>query len=109
MFFRFKDRTSLCLISFFQAFSLALYCSLVAIMFWKGNNLFGNDSNYWGPVLFLIIFATSALISALLVLGYPLYLIWQKKQIGKALRLIGYTTCWLIGFVLLGILLAIIF
>jgi hypothetical protein len=109
MFFRSKDKTSLCLISFFQALGLALYCSLVAILFWKGNNLFGNDPNYWGPVLFLIIFTTSALISALLVLGYPIYLIWQKKQIQKALRLVAYTAAWLTGFVLLGILLIIIF
>lgn len=109
MCFRFKDKTSLGLISFLQALGLALYCSLVATLFWKGNNLFGNDPNYWGPVLFLIIFTTSALVSALLVLGYPIYLFWQKKQITKALRLIGYTAGWLIGFVLLGILLILIF
>ena len=109
MFFRHKDKTSLNLISFLQALGLAIYCSLVALLFWKGNHLFGNDSNYWGPVLFLIIFTTSALISALIVLGYPIYLIWQKKQIAMALRLIGYTAGWLIAFALLGILPAIIF
>lgn len=109
MFFHPKDKTSLCLISFLQALGLAFYCSLVAILFWKGNNLFGNDPNYWGPVLFLIIFTTSALISALLVLAYPVYLIWQKKQIAKAIRLIGYTAVWLLGFALLGLLLTIIF
>ncbi len=105
----FKKKTSLCLISFLQALGLALYCSLVALLFWKGNHLLGNVPNYWGPVLFLIIFATSALISALIVLGYPVYLIWQKKEIKKAIRLAGYTAGWLVGFALIGILLAIIF
>jgi len=105
----FKEKTSLGLISFLQALGLALYCSLVALIFWKGNEWFGKMSNYWGPVLMLVLFTTSALISALLVLGYPLYLFWQKKQTQKAIRLVGYTAGWLVGFTLLGILLAIIF
>jgi len=108
MCFRFKEKTSLGLISFLQALGLAVYCSLVALLFWRGNELFGKVPNYWGPVLFLIIFTTSALISALLVLGYPFYL-WQKKETKKAIRLVGYTTAWLVGFTLLGLLLAIIF
>lgn len=109
MCFRFKEKTSLGLISFLQALGLALYCSLVAVLFWKGNQLFGNVPNYWGPVLFLIIFTTSALVSALLVLGYPFYLFWQKKQVKTAIRLVGYTAVWLVGFVLLAILLMVIF
>src|SRR4030042_3813258 len=108
MCFRFKDKTSLGLISFLQALGLAVYCGLVAIFFWKGNEWFGKMSNFWGPVLFLVIFTTSALVSGLLVLGYPFYLFWQKKQTQKAIRLVGYTTVWLVSFVLLGILLMII-
>jgi len=109
MCFRFKDKTSLGLISFLQALSLAVYCGLVAIFFWKGNEWFGKMSNFWGPALFLVIFTTSALVSGLLVLGYPFYLFWQKKQTQKAIRLVGYTTVWLVSFVLLGILLILIF
>jgi len=105
----FKEKTSLGLISFLQALGLALYCSLVALIFWKGNEWFGKMSDYWGPVLMLVLFTTSALISALLVLGYPLYLFWQKKQTQKAIRLVGYTAIWLVSFVLLGILLMVIF
>jgi hypothetical protein len=109
MLFRFKEKTSLGLISFLQALGLAFYCGLVATLFWKGNRLFGEDPNYWGPVLFLVIFTTSALVSALLVLGYPFFLFWQKKQTQKAIKLVAYTAIWLLVFILLGLLLAIFF
>jgi len=109
MCFRFKEKTSLCLISFLQALGLALYCGLVSILFWKGNDLFGKDPNFLGPVLFLTVFATSALVSALLVLGYPFFLFWHKKQTEKAIKIVGYTAVWLLGFILLALLLVIIF
>jgi len=109
MCFRFKEKTSLGLISFLQALGLAFYCGLVAILFWKGNQLFGNTPNFWGPALFLVVFTTSALVSALLVLGYPFFLFWQKKQTQKAIRLVGYTAAWLVGFILLALFLVIIF
>ena len=79
------------------------------LLTWKGNNLFNNAPNFLGQILALVLFVTSALVSGLLVLGYPFYLFWHKKQIQKALKLVGYTTIWLIGFILLTILLLIIF
>ena len=109
MCFCFKEKTSLGFISFLQALGLAFYCGLIAILFWKGNQLFGNTPNFWGPALFLIVFTTSALVSALLVLGYPFFLFWQKKQTQKAIRLVGYTAAWLVGFILFALLLVIIF
>jgi hypothetical protein len=109
MCFRFKEKTSLGLISFLQAFGLAIYCGLVSLFFWKGNEIFSNTPNFLGQILALVLFVTSALISGLLVLGYPLYLFWHKKQTQKALRLVGYTALWLVSFILLTILLLIIF
>ena len=109
MCFRFKEKTSLGFISFLQAFGLALYCGLVSLIFWKGNDLFNDVPNFLGQILALILFVTSALVSGLLVLGYSFYLFWYKKQIQKALKLVGYTTIWLVGFIILTILLLIIF
>lgn len=46
---------------------------------------------YFGPVLFLILFVVSALICALLSLGYPVYLFWEKQQKTQALKLVAHT------------------
>ncbi len=103
-----KNRYSLGLIAFLQAAGLIAYCSLVAVLFWQGNRLFGKVPNYLGPMLFLVLFSTSALICAIITLYYPFVLFWQKKQTDKALRLIVYTAGWLIAFTLL-ILLSLVF
>ncbi len=92
---------SLGLISLLQAFALTSYCSLIALLFWRGNKWFGKAPNYLGPLLFLILFSTSALICALLTLGYPAILLWQKKQTNQAIKLVIYTTGWLFLFTLL--------
>ncbi len=98
------EKKSLCYIAFLQALGLILYCSLIGLIFWQGNRWFGTVPNFWGPLLFLILFVASALISALIVLGYPFILFWEKKQTTKALRLVLCTTVWLASFVLLLIL-----
>lgn len=60
-------------------------------------------AHFFRPVFFLVLFVVSALISALLVLGYPIILFWEKKQTVKALKLVVYTTAWLIFFILFAI------
>ena len=89
------------MIGFLQALGLMAYCSLVGILFWKGNEIFGKVPNYWGPFLFLIIFTTSALVSALITLGYPVKLFFDEKRTDQALKLIFYTACWLVFFAVL--------
>lgn len=97
-------KKSLCCVAFLQALGLIFYCGLIGLIFWQGNHWFGTVPNFWGPLLFLILFVASALISALIVLGYPFILFWEKKQTTKALRLVLCTTAWLTSFVLLFIL-----
>lgn len=97
----FKKKYSLCFISFLQALGLTLYCSLVGLIFWQGNKWFGTVPNFWGPLLFLILFVFSAVISALIVLGYPFILFWEKKQTKESLKLVLYTAFWLVFFILL--------
>lgn len=99
-----KRNLSLEFIAFLQALGLLAYCSLVAIIFWNGNRWFGNVTGYFAPLLALVLFTTSALVSSLLTLGYPALLLWQKKQPAQALRLVSYTTGWLILFTLFVIL-----
>ena len=99
-----KKITCPCFISFIQALSLFAYCGIVALLIWQGENLFGKMTSFWGPVLLLVLFAASALICALIVLGYPIYLFWQKKERVLALKIASYTAGWLIFFIILLII-----
>ncbi|MFH1407580.1 MAG: hypothetical protein ABIG91_00880 [Patescibacteria group bacterium] len=107
-FMRSKKPLSLEFVGFLQALGLVFYCGLVSLLFWQGNNLFGNTPNYWGPVLFLIIFSFSALVCALVTLGYPFFIFWEEKKTKKALKLVSLTALWLLVFILLGLILALI-
>src|SRR3989344_8355343 len=104
-----KRNFSLEFIAFLQASGLLAYCSLVAVILWNGNRWFGNVTGYFAPLLALVLFTTSALISALLTLGYPALLLWEKKQPIQALKLVAYTAGWLVLSTLLVILILIIY
>src|SRR3989344_6608001 len=104
-----KRNFSLEFIAFLQASGLLAYCSLVAVVLWNGNRWFGNVAGYLAPLLALVLFTTSALISALLTLGYPALLLWQKKQPARALKLAAYTAGWLALFTSFVILFLIIY
>jgi len=92
------------LIAFCQALGLVVYCGLVSLLFWQGENWFGRYPTFLAPLLIIVLFSTSALIAALLTLGYPFVLFWKKKQTMQALRLVGYTAVWLVFFIVLIIL-----
>lgn len=93
-----KKSLPLALIAFLQALGVAVYCGLVALIFWRGEDWFGTASNFLSPTFILMLFVTSALVSALLVLGYPFILFWEKDQPTQALKLVGFTTAWLVLF-----------
>ena len=95
--------------AFFQALALTIYCGLVGIVFWGGDEIFGKMSNYFGPLTFLVLLCFSALVSALLTLGYPFVLFWIDKKPKKALRLVIYTTLWLFLFLILLMVTLVIF
>ena len=93
------SKFSLPFIAFLQAVGLVVYCGLVGLLFWKGSDWFGKPPHlFLGPVMFLVLFVVSALISALIVLGYPFFLFWEKKKIKEALRLVVCTTLWIVFF-----------
>lgn len=95
-----KNSPSLEFIAFLQALGLIVYCSLVGLIIFQGNSWFGPLTAPFGPILFLLLFVVSALISASLVLAYPFLILWEEKNTRKAIKLVIYTTLWLILFVL---------
>lgn len=102
----FKKKTGLSLefIGFLQAFGLTVYCSLISLLMFRGNDLFGTVPNFAGPLLFLLLFSTSVLICGLVTLGYPFLLFWKEKKVVEAFKLVGYTTVWSVGFVCMVLL-----
>ncbi len=95
--------------SLFQAAGVAVYIFLIANIFLKGNEWFGPlVGNILGPILFLTLFVVSALITASLVLGYPIYLFWEKKKRKEAIKLVLMTTVWLSLFLLVVLVLIVI-
>jgi len=103
-----KKDYPLCKISLYQALGLLVYCALVAVIFWKGNAWFATPG-YLGPVMVLLLFATSALVCGLIVFSFPFYLFWEKKEAKKALRLVAYTAGWSALFIFLFMLLMLVF
>jgi hypothetical protein len=101
------ENFSLGFIAFLQALGLTAYCSLIAVFFWQANQWFGRVPTYLAPLLFLTLFTTSALICAIMVLGYPAILLLSKKQTAQAIKLVLGTALWLVFFTLcvMGLLL----
>ncbi len=83
---------------FLQALEVFLYCSLIGVIFWKGNEVFGETDSYLGPLAFLLLFSASVLICAVIVFykPYKLFIAGRKKD---ALSTVISTTIWL--FILL--------
>ena len=85
-------------ISFLQGLGLSIYISLVGVIFWNGDEWFGKADNYLGPVLVLTLLVASALICGALALGYPLYIALEKKKLQEAIKIVIYTTLWVVIF-----------
>jgi hypothetical protein len=94
---------------FIQAFGVTLYCLLVSLFFWKGNEVFGKFQNYLGPAIFLILFIVSALICVALVFYRPYKLFFGEGKKKEAVNLVIATTVWLFLFLVVFLLLALVF
>lgn len=93
-------------LGFLQAGGVSLYCSLVGFLMWNADKMFGNKPNYFGPVAFLLLFSTSALICALLVFYQPYQLFFANKK-KEALDLVLFTALFLFLFFLIFFSLAV--
>lgn len=85
--------------SLINSLGVLAYVSAVATLMFNGNAIFGKEDKWWMPVLFLMLFVFSALITALLVLGRPiaLYLANEKKA---AWQMIFTTAAWILIIIL---------
>lgn len=93
------------MLGFFQALGVTFYCSLVGLLFWKGNEIFGQQINYLGPVLVLVLLSVSVLICALIVFYRPYRLFFDGKK-KEAAELVLSTTAWLFVFFLVFLFIA---
>lgn len=84
--------------SLLQAFSLVAYVSFAGVFMWRANSLLGPIDNWVGPIMFLTFFSFSVLVCGLTSLAYPVWLIWDQKDVQGAVRVIALTTLWLAVF-----------
>ena len=94
-----KETSSIKTLGFLQAAGVTMYCSLIGILFWKGNEIFGRVPNYFGPVAFLLLFSVSVLVCGLVVFYKPYKLFFDGKK-KEAVDLVLYTAGWLFAFFL---------
>ena len=62
--------------------------------------IIGEPNQYLGPVMVLMLFVFSALVTGLLVFGYPIWL-YLKGEKNNAVKLLLYTVGWLFIFLIL--------
>ncbi|MFH1175482.1 MAG: hypothetical protein V1698_02045 [bacterium] len=100
-------KSGLILKSFLCSIGLVGYIMLVSAILNNAEKWFGSVNKFWGPVAMLLLFVFSALISGMLVLGYPIWLYLEQKK-KEAISMLGYNVGWIfvilvVAFVVLGI------
>ncbi len=91
-----------------DALGTAAYVFVISQIMTRGEQLFGKiENNLLGPMVFLLMFVFSALITGYLVLGKPImmYLDGQKKE---AIRLLFYTGAFLFVLMVIGIIILVV-
>lgn len=91
-----------------NALGTVLYIFLISQIVIHGEQLFGKvENNFLSPMLFLLLFVFSALVTGSLVLGKPImmYIDGQKKE---AVRLLIYTGGSLFVLLLVGAIIMVI-
>ncbi|MBU0545958.1 hypothetical protein KKA13_01760 [Patescibacteria group bacterium] len=81
--------------SFLHAMGVFAYVSFVSWFLFNGEKFFGRASNFLMPLLLLLIFVISAVITGLLVLGKPVLLYWDGRK-KDAIYFLSATLGWLI-------------
>ena len=98
------NKNKLILTSFLHSLGMLAYIMLVAWIMSNAKMIFGEMNDFWGPVIFLMLFVFSAFLSGLLVLGRPIWLYLEHKK-KEALFFLFVVFGWM--FVLLIIVFAI--
>jgi len=73
-----------------NSLGIVVYASLVAFVMFNGEKFFGKADDFTGPLMILLLFVVSAVITGSLFLGRPIYLYFEglKKE---AIKLFFYT------------------
>ena len=95
-----SEGCKLCKISFLLSFCVVAYILGISWFMMNAERLFGTVQEFWGPAAMLLLFVFSALITGLLVLGYPIWLyLGQRKK--DAMCVLVCNVGWLFGFLIL--------
>ncbi len=88
-------------LGFLQASGLVTYILIVSVFLNNVDNIFHKDTGeYMAPILMLLLFIISAVISSSLVLGRAGVLFWEKK-FSEAFTLLAWTMGWGVFYFLL--------
>ncbi len=94
-------------LAFLQASGLVVYLVLLSLFFHNViPELDDESSEFYAPIVMLLLFIISAVVTGTLVLGRASTLFWDKKY-KKAFELLGWTVGWSILYfaIFVGILL----
>lgn len=81
-------------LGFLQASGIVAYILIISVFLNNVENLFHKDTGkYMAPILVLLLFIISAVISSSLVLGRAGVLFWEKKY-SEASTLLAWTVGW---------------
>ncbi|AHB40272.1 MAG: hypothetical protein ACD_22C00049G0010 [uncultured bacterium] len=81
-------------LAFLQASALVTYLILISFFFNFVTPLFNNKTGeFYAPIIMLLLFVFSALISGMMILGRAGVLFWEKKY-KESFTLLGWTTVW---------------
>jgi hypothetical protein len=98
--FKFK-KVSKPFLGFLQASGLVAYILIISIFLNNIENIFHkNIGEYMAPIIMLLLFIISAVISSILVLGKVGILFWEKKY-SKAFTILAWTIGWGIFYLIL--------
>lgn len=92
---------------FLQALGVFAYIMLISVIFWQAPKIFPNDNSFFGPIAFLLLFSTSALICGVIVFykPYKLFFAGKKKEaasvvISTAVSLFVFAVFYFLGLIL---------
>src|SRR3989339_352406 len=88
-------KLNLPLIGFLQASGVISYCFFMGVFMWFANRLMGEPPEFWGVTLMMILLVFSAAITGVLVFGYPVYLVINRR-IKESLLVFAYTLLYLL-------------
>lgn len=104
--FKHTKKPSVHFLAFLQATGLVLYLVLISLFFnVVAPGLGETNTKFYAPIIMLLLFTISAVISATIVLGRAGMLFWEKKY-KEAFTLVGWTVGW--GVMYFGIFLVLL-